>query len=325
MQAIYGPRGIKAGDLGDASVELIRRACRNLVDQGAEVIIPGFTEIPIVIDGLRRGTDIPIVDSNEVYAKYAIFSQLRSPPKQFKVGIIGGVGPAATVDFMNKIVAHTDAGKDQDHVKLVVEHNPQIPDRTENLMGAGMDPTIALYSACKKLESNDADVIAIPCNTAHAFIKRIQRHLSIPILEMPFEAVRHVSENHPQCKHLGLLATTGTVHSRVYHEAASELDLELIVPDGSFQEKVMDVIYGERGVKAGYVGEACRVQLLGAVEHLVAKGATAIVLGCTELPLVLPGTSELLIDGQTVLLLDPTEILAERCVALKGRSVATTP
>ena len=187
MEAIYGPRGIKAGDLGDAPVELIQQACRNLVGRGAEIIIPGLTEIPVIIDGLCRGIDVPIVDSNEVYAKHAIFSQLRSGPKQFKVGIIGGVGPAATVDFMNKIVARTDAARDQDHVKLVVEHNPQIPDRTDNLMGEGMDPTISLYSACKKLESNDADVIAIPCNTAHAFVERIQRHLTIPILDMPFE------------------------------------------------------------------------------------------------------------------------------------------
>ena len=223
---------------------------------------------------------------------------------------------------MNKIVARTDAARDQDHVKLVVEHNPQIPDRTDNLMGEGMDPTISLYSACKKLESNDADVIAIPCNTAHAFVERIQRHLTIPILDMPFEAVRYVSGNHPQCKHVGLLATTGTVRSRVYHDAAAEVNLELIVPDETFQAKVMNVIYGEHGVKAGNVDGDCRAELLDVVDHLVGKGATVALLACTELPLVLSSTEQFVIDGKSVLLLDPTEILAEKCVALKSRSPA---
>lgn len=74
----------------------------------------------------------------------------------FKLGIVGGIGPAATVDFMSKIIRNTDARCDQEHLRLVVEHNPQIPDRTANLLGGGEDPTQALYDACKRLEANEA-------------------------------------------------------------------------------------------------------------------------------------------------------------------------
>jgi aspartate racemase len=106
------------------------------------------------------------------------------PVKPFKLGIMGGVGPSATVDFMKKIIQNTPATKDQDHIKMVVEQNPQIPDRTANIVWNETDPTIAMFSTCKRLEQEGADAIAIPCNTAHAFVKNIQEHLNIPILNM---------------------------------------------------------------------------------------------------------------------------------------------
>ena len=102
-----------------------------MLAQGVEVIVPGFTEIPIVVDALReRG--LPIVDSNRVYAGYAVSEAGSAQAKPFKVGVVGGVGPAATADFMQKIVRNTPASRDQDHFKLMVEQNPQIPDRTAN-------------------------------------------------------------------------------------------------------------------------------------------------------------------------------------------------
>jgi aspartate racemase len=114
MEAIYGPHGIKAGQLQGESLDLLEKACRDLIDQGAEVIVPGFTEIPIVVDTLReRG--IPIVDSNQVYAQYAVAYEGEAPAKAFKVGVVGGVGPGATVDFMNKIIRNTRAKRDQEH------------------------------------------------------------------------------------------------------------------------------------------------------------------------------------------------------------------
>jgi len=319
MEAIYGPQGIKAGHLRGRPIELIGRACQDLIEQGAEVIVPGLTEIPIVIDSLSSEQAVTIVDSNQVYAEYAVRYQGKVGPKSYKIGIVGGVGPSATVDLMNKIIALTPAKRDQDHIRLIVEHNPEIPDRTENLVSEGADPTISLYSACKKLEANDADLIAIPCNTAHAYVERIQRHLMIPIVNMVFEAIEYSKRHYPDCRTIGLLATTGTVKSRIYHELMQGTGLHLIEPDNDFQEKVMDAIYGDEGVKAGFVEGECREALLAALAHLVEKGAEIVILGCTELPLILPQVEDFPVAGRSIVILDPTEILARKCVELRGQ------
>ena len=134
MPAIYGDDGIKSGHLQGQSVERLDAACRDVMAQGAEIILPGFTEIPIVVSTLvERG--LPVVDVNQVYARYAVDFGGDVARRPFKVGVVGGVGPAATVDFMDKIVRNTPARRDQEHIKVVVEQNPQIPDRTENLIG----------------------------------------------------------------------------------------------------------------------------------------------------------------------------------------------
>ena len=164
MPAIYGEHGIKSGHLQGESIELLERACCDVLEQGAEVIAPGFTEISIVAENLcQRG--LPVIDINQVYARHAVDFDGEASSRPFKIGVVGGVGPAATVDLMNKIVRNTPARRDQEHIKIVVEQNPQIPDRTENLIGEGADPTVALYATCKKLEADEADLIVIPCNT----------------------------------------------------------------------------------------------------------------------------------------------------------------
>lgn len=321
MAAIYGPEGIKTGHLQGDSVELLAQACRDLMDQGAELIVPGFAEIPVVIDALRsRG--IPILDANQIYAQHAVSDHALQAARPFKVGVVGGVGPAATVDFLAKIVRNTPAGRDQEHVKVVVEQNPQIPDRTENLLGDGADPTIALYSTCKRLEAADADIIAIPCNTAHAFVERIQPYLSIPVVNMLFETVEHIRKHFPDRRRIGLLATSGTVGSRVYHDVVAKAGLQLLVPDEAHQALVMRAIYGPQGVKAGFTEGTCRDDLLSALESLARDGAEIILLGCTELPLLVQQDEAYPVVGRTVVILDPTEILAQTCVRLANRPAA---
>lgn len=201
--------------------------------------------------GARQDIEGGDIDSNLIYARYVIANGAQASAKEFKIGVVGGVGPAATVDFVGKIVRNTKANKDQDHIKLVVEQNPQIPDRTENLIGNGTDPTIALYSPCKKLESADADIIAIPCNTAHAFVERIQPYLGIPVINMLTATVEHIQVTLPKDSAVGLLATNGTLKSGIYAEAAANAEIKLLVPDDEYQAKVMNAIYGDRGVKAG--------------------------------------------------------------------------
>ena len=321
MTAIYGPGGIKAGHLQGDSVDLLAEACLDLMEQGAELIVPGFTEIPVVIEALlKRG--IPVLDTNQIYAQHAVSDNAVREARQFKVGVVGGVGPAATVDFIDKIVRNTAARRDQEHIKLVVEQNPQIPDRTENLLSDGTDPTIALYSTCKKLEAADADIIAIPCNTAHAFVERIQPHLSIPIVNMLFETVEHIKRSFADCKLIGLLATSGTIKSRVYHDVVSKAGFELLVPDDEHQKMVMNAIYGPKGVKAGFTEGECVDDLLCALTSLVERGAEVVILGCTELPLLLMQNQAFPVGGKTVAILDPTDILARKCVSLSGQGQA---
>ena len=315
MPAIYGEDGIKSGHLQGKSVELLDRACRDVLAQGAEVILPGFTEIPIVVSTLcERG--LPVIDVNQVYARYAVDFGGDAASRPFKIGVVGGVGPAATVDFMDKIVRNTPARRDQEHIKVVVEQNPQIPDRTENLIGEGADPTVALYSTCKKLEADEADLIAIPCNTAHAFVERIQPYLSIPIINMLYETVAYIRQHHPSRSRIGLLATSGTIRSRVYHDIVEKAGLTLLTPDETNQARVMDAIYGEKGVKAGFTEGQCKDDLLAALAHLVERGAEVAILGCTELPLLLAQNDDFKVGGTSVVLLDPTEILARKCVTL---------
>lgn len=315
MQAVYGPAGIKAGYLDGAAIEMLHQVCLDLKSQGVTLLLPGMTEISLVVaELLRRGIDC--IDVNQVYAEFATATESPRTGPRFKLGIVGGVGPAATVDFMGKVVKNTPAGRDQDHIKMVVEQNPQIPDRTANLLHNATDPTVAMYSTCKRLEDEGADAIAIPCNTAHAYVERIQDHLRIPIINMLTETIDFIQRTYGSSRQVGLLATSGTLQSRVYHCAAERVGLDLLVPDDAAQALVMRSIYGERGVKAGHTSGPCKDDLLTAAAHLVECGATILILGCTELPLVLPQSDGLLIGTTRVALVDPTTVLARRCVAL---------
>ena len=317
MEAMYGVNGIKDGHLDGLPLESVYQACLSVQAQGATLVVPGMTELSLVCADLQR-RGIAALDINELYATFA--TQGPNAPRElpFKLGIVGGVGPAATVDFMGKVVASTPAGRDQDHIKMVVEQNPQIPDRTASLLNDETDPTMAMYATCKRLESAGANAIAIPCNTAHAFVERIQEHLRVPIVNMLTETIDWIRQTYGRDKAVGLLATSGTVASQVYHQAASRAGLEIVVPAPDYQKLVMEAIYGERGIKAGFTEGLCRDQLLIAAEHLSEVGATVLILGCTELPLVLSHCDAYELRGRTVALVDPTLILARRCVALAG-------
>jgi aspartate racemase len=265
----------------------------------------------MVAEALQQAVAIPVIDSNAVYARHCAAWQPAPVPQPFRLGVIGGVGPAATVDFLDKVVRHTDAARDQDHIRVVMDHNPQIPDRTANLIGDGRDPSIALLAACLRLEAQHANLIAIPCNSAHAYVARIQPHLGIPIVNMLDEAAQYVRRTWPQLDTVGLLATDGTIETGIYRDAMAAAGLRIVVPDPAHQRRVMQAIYG---VKAGANHDACVAHLRAAIAHLAHQGVRVILLGCTELPLLLPGGQ--LDEVASVTLIDPTDVLARRCVAL---------
>lgn len=316
MAAIYGERGLKAGHLVGPAIDQLAAACEHLLARGAEVIVPGFSEIALAAQALQeRG--LPVLDSNEIYARFARAATLSPSRRPFKIGMVGGLGPAATVDLLDKIVRATPAAKDQEHIKVVIEQNPQIPDRTANLLGHGVDPTIAMYAACKRLEADEADAIILPCNTAHAFVDRLQPYLSIPFINMQRATLEAIAERWGKDATIGLLATNGTIATRIYHEIAEKMGMKLVTPDPAHQARVMAAIYGEKGAKAGFTDGECREDLLAGAEYLVREhGAQVLVLGCTELPLILSESEAFEIAGTTVAMVDPTAVLARKCVAL---------
>jgi aspartate racemase len=313
-EAVYGESGIQKGNRHGHPLELLRQACADLVKQGAELVLPGLAELALVAHEMGP-LSVPVIDPHLVYAQYVVSERLALPERPFKLGVVGGVGPAATVDFLQKIVRNTPAQRDQDHLKVLVEQNPQIPDRTEYLVGEGADPTLALYATCKRLQAGEADLIAIPCNTAHAFLEWIQPHLDIPIINMLTVTATHVRESFPTLRDVGLLATTGTLASGIYRRALEEQGLREVVPQPTLQARMMNAIYGPQGIKAGFTSGQCLEDINAAIDDLLSRGAKVVILGCTELPLLFLRRELITRGGQTVTLIDPTEILAMRCVS----------
>ncbi len=313
MAAVYAEGGVKSGRSTPELLRKLEAVCAGLIAKNCEVIIPGFTELSLVHAELAAAASVPIINVNACYADFSLYQPAERSRKPFKVGVVGGVGPLATVDFIGKVVRLTEAARDQDHIKMIVEQNPQIPDRTEHLLRRGTDPTIALFATCKKLEAAEADLIALPCNTAHAFVDRMQAHLRVPVLNMLDETMAQVAGLYPG-RLVGLLATSGTVASGVYAEAAKRAGVQMIVPDEGSQALVMEAIYGANGVKAGFTTGQCRDNLEKAMMHLAQRGAGVIVLGCTELPLLFPHTKDVDAGGTRIALLDPTMLLAAACV-----------
>lgn len=226
------------------------------------------------------------------------------------VGILGGVGPMATVYFMQRILQMTDAGRDQDHVDMLVWNHASIPDRTAYIVGdSDESPGPVMAEDARQLEAAGATFIAVPCNTARAFLDEVQAAVEIDVLDIVAETVDAAQAAIPGLTTLGILATDGTLRSRIYHDTAIERGLTPVEPDDVVQKDVMSMIYD--GVKAGMPVERGRFD--AAVAHLRAKGAGAIVLGCTELSIL---QTDLAVDEPDVI--DSLDALAARTVTLAG-------
>lgn len=217
------------------------------------------------------------------------------------VGILGGMGPQATCDLFLKIIQNTPAQKDQDHLRVIIDSNPKIPDRTAYILSGGEDPRPLLFETAKNVEKAGASFIAIPCNTAHYFHKEIQAQVNIPVLHMMEEVARYLNG---KAKKAGLLATTGTLRTGLYTRSLAKVGIESIIPADEDQESVMDAIYM---VKASILEKARQI-LLEQARKLEARGCDVVIAGCTEIPLVLK-------DGDLgIEVVDATDVLAKACV-----------
>jgi aspartate racemase len=229
------------------------------------------------------------------------------------VGILGGMGPAATADLYAKIIAATPAERDQDHLHVVIWADPTVPDRSTALLHGGVDPTPWLRRGAEKLVAMGASFIAVPCNTAHAFLPRIAADIPVPFLHMMEETATAIEVAHPTIERVGLLATSGTVAAGRYQEWFARHHIEVAVPDEETQERyVMRAIHC---VKSGQTGRDVTELVGEAARYLVNHGAEAVITGCTELPLIFKN------GDAAVPVIDPTAVLAE-AVVRHARSLA---
>ena len=224
------------------------------------------------------------------------------------VGVLGGLGPAATVHFMARLLALTDAARDQDHVDLIVWQHGSIPDRTAFLLGRGESPEPALVADAVALERAGARFVAIPCNTAVVWVESMRAAVDIEVLDTVAESVARAQVAVPGLRRLGVLATDGTLRAGTYATASAAAGLELVVPTPEVQQEVMAIIYD--GVKAGM--PVPRERFDAVVTHLLERGAEAVVLGCTELSVL---SEDLGIADPAVV--DSIDALA-RCVIERG-------
>lgn len=202
------------------------------------------------------------------------------------IGILGGMGPAAAVHMFDLIIKLTKAETDQEHIPVIIVSNPEVPDRTEAILSGGPSPLPLLVEGAKKLENAGADLIVMPCNTAHYFYDEIITHINIPFIHLQGEAIRYIKREKKDLNRFGLLATTGTIETGLYQGLFDGAGLGLITPVPENREKIMESIYGEKGLKAGYEEEPHRL-LLDVIDHLKARGAEAIIAGCSEISFAL--------------------------------------
>ncbi|MCK4240745.1 MAG: amino acid racemase [Candidatus Atribacteria bacterium] len=221
------------------------------------------------------------------------------------IGILGGMGPEATVDLFYKIIKFTPAKRDQDHLRIIIDNNPRIPDRTAAILGKGEDPLPALQETAQNLEKAGADFIIIPCNTAHYFLSQVQKSVKIPILDMIKETAQETQKRISQIQKVGLLASIGVYKTETYHQHFKKFNIEVISPEENDKEEVMKIIYA---VKSGNLSDGIKKDILKIAQKLIDKGAEAIIAGCTEIPLILK-------EGDvSVPFIDPTQILAKVAV-----------
>ena len=199
------------------------------------------------------------------------------------VGIIGGMGPEATVDLYAKMIKLTPAKNDQEHLHVIIDSYAQIPDRTGFIVGKGVDPTPFLIEAAKRLEQAGVQALCMPCNTAHYFLPEVQKHTPVPFISIIESAVSCLDKIPSKPLRIFVMATTGTRAAKVYETKLIERGFEVVPLPEDVQADLMRCIYD--GVKQGKT--MAFVPLYQSVlDRLAALGADAMIAACTELPLL---------------------------------------
>lgn len=223
------------------------------------------------------------------------------------VGIIGGMGPEATVDLMTKIINLTPAKDDADHIRMIVDNNPKIPSRIKALIEkTGESPSLAMVTTAKALQTYGADFIVIPCNTAHHYHSDVVEAVTIPVLNMIELTVSHVRRKHPTMRKVGILASTAVIELHLYDTLFSDHKINVIAPDTLGQQKVMDSI---RQIKSGIKDANAVKGIADAITDIESQGAECIIIACTEISVI---ATQL---NSKLNIYDASQLLAEHTVA----------
>jgi aspartate racemase len=215
------------------------------------------------------------------------------------IGILGGMGPEATLDCFAKIIKNTPATKDQDHLRVIIDSNPKVPDRTAAILGKGDSPVPALVQGSLNLEQAGADFIIIPCVSAHFFLDELRSQIGLPILSIFDSVAEAIEQDHPEIKTLfqKRLATGG---------------IKTLVCDDYHQAQVMAAIYDIKKGQPDRSQSAITADLIAAAESLITQGAGGIIAGCTEIPLALKQ------EYLSVTYFDSLLLLARAAIRLSG-------
>lgn len=229
------------------------------------------------------------------------------------LGVLGGLGPMATVYFMEMVTRLTRADADQQHIPMIVISDPTTPDRTAFILGkSDADPLPRMIENAKRLETAGAELLVMPCNTAHYFYDAICAAVGVPMLNIIRETVGYAKKRVPGLTKLGILATEGTLKAGSYQQACRDAGIEGVEPGSRDRRLLMRIIYDQ--VKAGKpVDSDCFMDL---VDRMRAKGCQAVVLGCTELSVIGRDLRLGPEDG----VVDSMEVLAVRAIEACGRS-----
>lgn len=231
--------------------------------------------------------------------------------KNTTVGVLGGLGPMASVYFYEMVVNMTDAKTDQEHVDMIITNRATTPDRTAFIVGnSNEDPSNILIEDAKKLEKYGVDFIVMTCNTAHYFYEKIVKNVNIPLVNIVEETIKHAkATNH---KKLGILATTGNIKTSLYQNMCEKYDIEYLVLDEKRQSQIMEIIYDD--IKSGKPANMDKFNSI--VDYLKLNNCDGVILGCTELS-ILKNDNKL--DGNFYI--DSLEVLARETIVRSGRKL----
>ena len=228
---------------------------------------------------------------------------MNDPFGEKTVGVLGGMGPDATVDFMAEVVRLTDAERDQDHLHMIVDHNPKVPDRQAAIRGEGGDVGASLAAMALRLQNAGADFLVMPCNTAHHFAASIRDAVAIPLIDIIDATVDEIRSRRPDAQRAGLLATPGCLDAGIYQDALQAAGLQALLP--ASPQDLMNFILR---IKSGSRDAELTAAMGAMAATLVDAGADVIIAGCTEIPLVLND------DNVEVPLISSSGVLAQRTV-----------